>query len=267
VQLRAEEACLLIERYKQAGFVVYELSCEEPTAESIERLAATLNLGDAFIPPMYRGTTASKTYTLTGINCLSTQGNMEILANHPAFQAPNAQRLHADGTLQPIGWIKTSILLCVIPAMEGGDSIIFNSVAAFVALAQKNPSAARALMTNCLRRTQNYGEDRATHLGPAFSLNAGEIISRYSLTLTDSWDPETEELRDEIEYACRFMDELAQPESGFWLQFRLESRQGVIMANDKISHGRTSFRDGPGSNRKMFRGLYTRRPRWNAKHE
>lgn len=260
--LSADRARSLIERYDRAGFVVYELIEEEPSAESVAHLAMALDLGAAFVPPMYKGTGANATYTALGINCLSAQVNSATGANHPAFQATNGQLLHSDGTLQPIGHVKTSILLCATPAAAGGESMIFNAVAAFHALSQQNLAAAHALMTDCLRRTQNYGECNDTHLGPAFTIRDDELLSRYSVTSTDSWIAETEEQRILIDEACRFMDELAQPGTGFWLQFQLSSRQGLIMANDKVSHGRREYRDAPHSIRKMFRGLYLRRPQF-----
>lgn len=257
--LSIEEARSLNEQYNRAGFVVYEHIEEEPSAESVERLAMALDLGAAFVPPMYKGTGASATYTASGINCISAQLNSATQTNHPAFQATNGQALHSDGTLQPIGYVKTSLLLCATPAAEGGESTIFNAVAAFHALSHENPAAAQVLMTDCLRRTQNYGGRNDTHLGPAFTIRGGELLSRYSITSTDSWTIETEDQRTLIDEACRFMDELARPGTGFWLQFQLNSRQGLIMANDKVAHGRRAYRDAPHSIRKMFRGLYLRR--------
>ena len=257
--LRADEADLLLDRYYTCGLAVIELG-EDPEPESVTRLAAALDLGEPFVPPMYRAAGMGSLFGAAGVNVLAARASAGEHESHPAFEAANGQELHSDGTLQEIGVVKTSVLLCRTPAAEGGESTIFNAVGAFVSLARENVAAAEALMSDCLRRTATYGTERASHLGPAFAIRDGGLVSRYSVTATDSWESANGD-GDTLASACLFMRELATPSSGYFASFTLGPRQGLILANDKVSHGRTTYRDDGERVRTMFRGLFLKRPR------
>ncbi|MGW9164911.1 hypothetical protein ACWGPZ_26670 [Priestia megaterium] len=63
----------------------------------------------------------------TGLNLIKVEEGP-----HRAFQTNNEQKIHCDGTLEVIGKIKTSLLLCATPSSVGKETVIFNSVAAFM---------------------------------------------------------------------------------------------------------------------------------------
>jgi Taurine catabolism dioxygenase TauD, TfdA family len=178
------------------------------------------------------------------------------LPPHPAFATRAGQRVHSDGTLQHIGEVKTSLLACRSPASYGGESILFNSTAAFAALATRDEPAAAALMGEAvLVRTANIN-DGDSMAGPAFALHGDQLLSRYSVTATDTFqaagvDPAA------LNRGLIFLLHHAHPGSPHYLELALSAGQGLLLANDRISHGRRPFRDGT-TPRVMLRALFTR---------
>ena len=65
----------------------------------------------------------------------------------PPSAVPTGQRMHTDGTLQDIGEVKASVLVCEAAAAEGGATMLFNTSAAFAELIMTDPAAAVALAT------------------------------------------------------------------------------------------------------------------------
>lgn len=248
------EMIALLNRYEAYGVAVFELAGTAPDEADVAALAAGLGLGPAFVPPTYRVASTRGLYRRDGLNVLSaTHGDG---FSHPAFTTTTGQQLHSDGTVQPIGVVRTSILLCLSQAADGGDSVLFNSVAAFCRLAQEDLAAARALTTDCLRRTATVGTIDESLLGPAFALQHGRLVSRYSVTHTESWEFPVGTDVPALRRALARMDELSAPGSDLRAELRLAPGQGLIMANDQIAHGRTAYRDAPGHVRTMVRGLF-----------
>jgi hypothetical protein len=248
-------------RYRNVGFATFELTDEYPSQESVLNLAHSLGLGKPFVPPMYRkGAGTADLYDQTGVNVLTADARRDDAGAHPAFRATNGQRLHSDGTLQSIGEVPTSILVCATPAAEGGASTVFNAVAAFCRLARRDVESAALLLTDCLRRTATVGPIGDTHLGPAFAFRNGELLSRFSVTSTDSWECPTDVPTARFEAACAAIEASARPGSDLYGEFHLGERQGILMANDKISHGRQPYADSQEKPREMLRGLFVRRP-------
>lgn len=226
-----------------------------PGPDSAVRLAAALGLGPAFTPPQYR----DRAYVDGG-------GVTEITANartaaHPAFGKAAGQNLHADGTLQRIGELKTTLMLCARPAASGGVSQLFNAAGAFAALLNSDPAAASALTApEVLVRTSNLPDSRGqAAVGPAFAIADGRILSRYSVTGTDRYDPAAVACPAALERALAFLRDTARPRSGYYTEFTLAAGQGLLLANDTISHGRTSYADLPDAPRLLYRALFTAR--------
>ena len=218
-------------------------------------LAGALGLGDAFTPPQYR----SRAYVDGG-------GVTRITADasttpHPAFGQATGQDLHADGTLQRIGEIKTTLMLCARPASSGGDSLLFNAAGAFAALLNADPAAAAALTApEVLIRTSNLPDSHGqAAVGPAFAIADGRVLSRYSVTGTDRYDPSAVASPAALDRALAFLAAAARPGTGYYTALTLAAGQALVLANDTISHGRTPYADSPAAPRLLYRVLFTTR--------
>ncbi|MEV0623676.1 TauD/TfdA family dioxygenase [Nonomuraea sp. NPDC050404] len=249
---QAKDLAAVIEQLRYAGFAVTSCS-QPPTHDGLIALAEALDLGEPFVPPLYRrpgavGVAASGISTLTA---------SAAHVPHPAVSA-SGQGLHVDGLLQPIGTVVTSILLCVRPAAEGGQSTLFNAVGAFRQLARTDPDAAATLLSDRVlgrRATVNGSPD--VSWGPAFAVVDGTLVTRYSRDGNDLWDPEHGH-EGALGRALATLAELAEPGSPYALRFTLQAGQGLLMANSRICHGRTPYRDVPDRPRAMLRGLFLR---------
>ncbi|MFD5616475.1 TauD/TfdA family dioxygenase [Kitasatospora sp. NPDC127060] len=251
-ELTRSESALLARRVQRAGFAVVDVT-EEPTEQNLTALAARLGLGDPFVPPIYRRPGAV-TVASSGVSTLTATADGVA---HPAVSA-NGQGLHVDGLLQPIGTVRTSVLLCARPAAQGGVSTLFNSTAAFWALVGEDPQAAETLMgSGVLTRTAsvNGSTDQAT--GPAFAVVDGQLLTRYSRDGNDTWTPAPGQ-DAALDRALEAMDAMAQPGSPYAAELTLAAGQGLVFANSRLCHGRTVYLDDPAAPRRMLRGLFTR---------
>lgn len=86
------------------------------------------------------------------------------------------------------------------------------------------------------------------------------LMSQNSITATDSWRPEAADDPAALARALDFFAAAARPGSLHYLEFVLRAGQGLLLANDRISHGRLAYRDDGTSHRVLLRGLFSRRP-------
>ncbi|MFC6038919.1 TauD/TfdA family dioxygenase [Paenisporosarcina macmurdoensis] len=238
-----------VKKYKSAGFVVFELLNDSTNQNVMLKIAKRFKLGEPFVPNIYLS--KPEIYEKSGLNIIKAGEG-----THRAFQTINEQKIHCDGTIEPIGKIKTSILLCITPAAVGGETIIFNSVAAFYDLyenKESNSIMSSFLHFKALKRVAVNGE-KEEYIGPSFLINNGEISSRFSLDNTCDWDFGFRNV-EFLKEAYSLMTEKITPNSPYYIETRLKKNQGIVMANDKISHGRKEYKDG-NSKREMIRGLF-----------
>ncbi|WP_054565639.1 TauD/TfdA family dioxygenase [Frankia sp. R43] len=216
-------------------------------------LAQVLGLGPAYIPPQYQGHAYMDDGGVTRITADATT------AGHPAFGQTTSQPLHTDGTLQRIGEIKTTLMLCARPAASGGASQLFNAAGAFAALLNADPAAAAALTAlEVLVRTSNLPDSHGqTSIGPAFAIADGRILSRYSVTSTDHYDPAAVASPAALDRALEFLRGTAQPGTSYYTEVTLTAGQVLLLANDTISHGRAPYQDSPAEPRTLYRALFT----------
>jgi TfdA family taurine catabolism dioxygenase TauD len=251
-----EERGRLLASYRRRGYAWFELGVEpEAAARGIVDLAAALALGQAFVPPLYHAPGTAALYDDLGVNVLAAAEPSRQPACHPTFESRTSLELHTDGTLQALGEIPTTTLFCQTPARCGGESTIFHSVNAFLRLAAGFPELASCLLDDrALVRHATVNGSRASCPGPVFMLRNGEVLSRYSTTPRDQWAfDEVSGLRE----AYAALEELVRPP--YLTQIRLAAGQGLLLANDKVAHGRTAFEDGDEP-RRMLRALFRRRP-------
>ncbi|MBV7509481.1 TauD/TfdA family dioxygenase [Bacillus sp. sid0103] len=251
-----DEISELVRKYNNAGFVVFELLNDIPNQNALLTLAKKLKLGNPYVPKIY--SSKENIYERNGLNIIKVNEGP-----HRAFQTNNEQKIHSDGTIEEIGKIKTSILLCSKQASFGGETVIFNSVSAFYRLLEHEklePIILSLCDLKALRRVAINGE-KEEYIGPAFEIRNGEIISRFSLDNTCDWEYGFNNVKF-LKEAYSLLVEMNTPNSPLYIETRLKCNQGIIMANDKVSHGRKEFID-ENSMREMIRGLFEENLRVN----
>ncbi|WP_292765961.1 TauD/TfdA family dioxygenase [Microbacterium sp. UBA3486] len=261
--LRDAEKHTLEDLFLEHGIAVFRGPLSD-AATVIHGLRDALDLGDPFSPPLYSGTAAVRA---DGLSQLNVDSASAAGGAHPSFGTTDGQRLHTDGTLQPIGLIRTTILYCEQAAADGGGTYFFNSNGVFSRLRREDPDAAEQLSREgVLRRISNIGDDRHIADGPAFadSDEAG-LQTRFALSSTDYWNiPDGEDGRALLR-GLSFLLEAQTEGSPDFVELNFEPGMGVLFANDRLSHGRRSFVNHAGAPRSVQRGLYTRVPKRRAR--
>lgn len=247
----------LCTRYHKSGFAVFETSDDPSSEATMMALTEAVGLGEPFVPEMYRLPGTRSLYGASGLNAISVGDGGD---SHPAFRACSAQPFHCDGTLEEIGFVKSSMLICIAAAETGGETRVFDAVGAFAVLEREDPAAAQSLTSDCLKRVGTVGLVGAMHVGPAFARRDGECLSRYSVTSTDSWVVPNDVCPDDLRAGIDWMETASAWGSSHTVSLRLEERQGILFANDKVAHARGAYTDGPSSVRRLLRGLYRTRP-------
>ena len=243
----------IVERYNRYGFAIVHFQTNEPSCSTVVELADLLHLGDPFIPPLY----TKGGYKAEPIATISTK----TCSSHPTFQKEVGVKLHCDGTLQGIGYVKTSVLLCEAPASQGGESILFNATAAYAELVRTDLDAAVALATpGSLLRQANMNGCNDKNFIPAFAVEDGKLICAYSVTETDSFEKGFGINPSDLSRGVEFMDRASQPDSPFYYAVRIEANQAIILANNKIAHGRMPYSNSPGTRRCLYRGIFLKYP-------
>jgi Taurine catabolism dioxygenase TauD, TfdA family len=253
-----QQATKIIDNYNNYGFSIFQFNKPIMKDMDLINFYKSLGLYRPFVPRIYHESPGI--YEKSGLNHISTKSaevNEDNL--HRAFQTTNNQELHSDGTLEKIGKIRTSTLFCINPAVEGGDNIIFNSVAAFFSIWKMSPEIASSMLNENALKRLDIGRTNGSSIGPAFKISNNTIISRFSMDNTCDWEygfNNVNNLRECFELLTRFM-KIGSP---YYIRVKLLKNQGILMANHKISHGRTSYFDTFNFQRKMIRGLYTIEP-------
>ena len=253
-----EEAGAIVERYRRNGFAILQLGLDDVGPDTLVALAESLGMGKPFLPPLY---------TRSGddpppVTRISAALNLDTAdADHPAFGRTVGQNLHCDGTLQKIGLIKTSMLLCESVAADGGHTTLFNSSEAFAKLVVDDFDAAAALATpGVLVRQANINACTDANIGPAFTVQQGQLVCGYSVSDTDSWAVPTGVAEDDVRRGVEFLRDASRPGSPYYLELRLEPGHTILLDNTRISHGRTAYRDSPSQRRCLYRSLHLEHP-------
>jgi len=237
-------------RYRTHGFSIIEYK-QEIDEIVILKLAELLNLGKVFVPPLYK----RGLYKTSGVSTVKSTNTDN--KNHKVFESEASIDLHCDGTLQPIGFVQTTILACKYSASLGGESILFNSTAAYYELFQNDREAALTMASDCsLIRQANLNNCGDKNIGPVFAIKNGELVCAYSVTQTDSFMAAYNTDMAALKRAIEFMRNSALPGSKYNYQHKLSSGQILIFANSKISHGRLKYQNSNNTNRCMFRALF-----------
>lgn len=257
------ESAEVVGRYLRNGFAVLRLETDAPTPDALTAIASSLDLGEMFVPPLYNSD-GKKGATVHRISAAVNAGTAD--ANHPSFGRTVGQPFHVDGTLQPVGYLKASLLVCENPAADGGDTTLFNTSGAIAQLAAVDEAAVRALATHgtLVRRANINGCDDA-NLGSVCTVQDGGLVCWYCVTDTDSFAVPDGASEVDVHRGIGFLLHAAAPGSAHHLQFRLRAGEAIIFDNTRISHGRTPYRDSAESRRCLYRSLHLRHPRVTAR--
>ncbi|MDQ0802599.1 TauD/TfdA family dioxygenase [Priestia megaterium] len=246
----------LINRYCTCGFVILEFKGTDVGNETFEAFSRSLGLGNAYTPEVYND--YKSLHSEHGFNVLTQRDNED---GHKAFNTSSEQEIHSDGTLEKIGFIKTTLLYCKSQGESGGENTIYNSVGAFYHLLKTRFDIAKLLFDErCLKRASNINNQE--YIGPAFSIQENKIISRFSLDNTCDWNYGFMKI-PKLEEAYSMMKDLANHGSPYFVTCKLMPGQAILMANDKISHGRKKFYNSGERKREMIRGLFLDKPNLN----
>ncbi|HUO38540.1 MAG TPA: TauD/TfdA family dioxygenase [Mycobacterium sp.] len=248
----------IADRYDRHGFVVMQLPPGTLTPDTVLALAAALGLGEPLVPVLYR-LNCSPPNPVARISAALNAGTAD--AGHPSFGRTVNQQLHCDGTLQDIGYVKASLLLCACPAAHGGDTLLFNASAAYAELASIDVRAAAALATpGALIRQANINNCDDLNAGPAFAVQDGRLVCRYCVTETDRWAVPRGATAADLQRGVDFLRAAALPGSPHFAHLRLEAGQAILLDNTRISHGRTAYKDSPTQQRCLYRSLHVCHP-------
>jgi hypothetical protein len=257
--IEADESLAIVERYERHGFAIVQLMAHETTTDALLDLADGLGLGAPFTPPLYKvGLGAPASISTIAAKPVASLGE----PHHPSFEGTAGLRFHCDGTLQPIGYVKVSVLLCQSRAAEGGDTTMFNAAAAYSLLATVDAPAAIALATSgVLIRQANINGCVDVNAGPAFAVDEGQLVCCYSVSDTDRWAAVEGVDAAALHRGVGFLLHASLPGSPFYTQLTLEAGQVILFDNTRVSHGRTPYVDAPEQRRCLFRSLHLRHPR------
>jgi hypothetical protein len=237
----------IIRRYHEDGFAHF--SYQGNGKEVIIWIASRLKLGRPFVPTYNRSNPA---YSKNGYNIIQISPS----SDHRAFATPKGQGLHVDGTLTPLGLIKTSVLLCEAPAEIGGETTLFKAVAAFARLMREEPEIGTSVLRHPVLTRRDVGASQECISSPAFAIEANELLSRFSVDNTSCWAKEP----PQAVAAFKYLKQMARAGSPFYHSFKLKAHEGIIIANDKISHGRRKYFERSAGTRCMLRALFINRP-------
>ncbi|MFE0177181.1 TauD/TfdA family dioxygenase [Streptomyces sp. NPDC059002] len=244
----------LVHILEERGFAVVRVAEPGPPDAKVTSLAAALRLGNPYIPALYRYA-ETKDYSAAYSDIRS-----DTKDRHPGFSTTTGQAWHVDGLLDDIGDIRTTILYCVRAAHRGGDTLLFNSLAAFAELRETDPAAAEALLDpKALSRRSTLPDIDVSNTGPVFAVDeAGNLATRYTDNDTCTWNFSVGPPGG-LHRALAFL-RAASDNPRYRLAVRLAPGEALIFRNDRLSHGRHPYKDRPNARRHLVRALYANVP-------
>jgi alpha-ketoglutarate-dependent taurine dioxygenase len=151
--------------------------------------------------------------------------------------------------------INAVVLHCVHNATTGGENALLDPEIAYIRLRDEDP---RFITTfehpGCMTIPANRdaeGEIRGEVCGPVFSYDTGGYLHmRYSARKKNiRWRD------DDLTRAARgFMSEILSDKNDLIFRYRLQPGEGLISNN--VLHNRTTFTDGPGHKRLLYRARF-----------
>ena len=162
-------------------------------------------------------------------------------------------RWHTDGYYQPDGQkIRSFILHCIQPALEGGVNRLLDPRLLYIALRDKDADLIRALIHPQAFTVPAHAEEdqerRAEFSGPVFSTDGEHLYMRYTeRAIHIRWHPETEAARARIRECLESLPQAKRP-------LRLDAGCGLIAHN--VLHCRSAYTDSSDHPRLLYRTRY-----------
>ncbi|SPJ15101.1 Dioxygenase-like protein DsrQ [Burkholderiales bacterium] len=163
---------------------------------------------------------------------------------------------HTDGYYNPPQRrVRSMILHCVRPAVEGGENALLDHELAYLLLRDQDPDHVRALSApdamTIPARFDERGVAREEQAGPVFSVHAdsGRLHMRYTArTRSIRW---RDDGRTRAAVACL---ETILASSQFVLTARMRPGMGLLCAN--VLHNRSGYSEDPEYPRLLYRARY-----------
>jgi len=151
--------------------------------------------------------------------------------------------------------INAVVLHCVHSATTGGENALLDPEVAYIRLRDEDPRFITAFEhPECMTIPANRDaedEIRGEVCGPVFSCDTGGYLHmRYSARKKNiRWRD------DDLTRAARgFMSEILSDKNDLVFRYRLQPGEGLISNN--VLHNRTTFADGPGHKRLLYRARF-----------
>jgi alpha-ketoglutarate-dependent taurine dioxygenase len=167
---------------------------------------------------------------------------------------------HTDGYYHPQQRrIRGMVLHCVRPAQVGGENSLLDPELAYIALRDRSPRLAEALMQpdamTIPARTDERGVARPAQAGPVFSVDEDSCLHmRYTArTRSIEWKKD-----DATQEAAAQLSELLKHSPAVW-RVRLDAGMGLVGHN--VLHERSAFQDDPERPRLLLRARFLDRVR------
>ena len=163
---------------------------------------------------------------------------------------------HTDGYYNPPHQqVRSMILHCVVPAIEGGVNALLDPEILYIRLREESPDLVAALFrSDSMAIPANDDDNRPEQTGPVFSSDPenGRLHMRYThRTRSIAWQGEA------AAAAVRLRAILEAQDVPYLFHHRLEAGEGVICNN--VLHTRTAFRDTPWQRRLLYRARFLER--------
>jgi hypothetical protein len=230
--------------YRNLGFAILKWSGSLNDI-LLRDIATELGLGSAYIPPVYGHDPVG--FSSSGV---ATLVHMQR-GLHDGFSSTIEQPVHVDGTLDPIGEVHTTLLGCVSPAATGGDSVLFNAVAALQQVPMQRRFRIALLDERALLRTASIGGETA--VGPVFGEVRGSLCTRFSIDATSRWQVEAV---PNLRHALHILRCNALTSGRYSAHYQLHAGELLYIANSKIAHGRTAFTNSASKQRCYKRMIF-----------
>jgi hypothetical protein len=254
VSLRSDLRSVVVGDLARQGFSVQHVGVDgaDPTAP-IRSFIEAMGLGEPYIPVLYRRTADG----VFSAPIVQVSASSVVGSSHPAFTTAAGTALHTDGTLERLGDVRTTLLHCHRPSVEGGESHVFDLAAAVDQLLVEDSAAAMTLFDKGVLRRWSTLEGTALSCTDAVAGRraCGRLTVRYSEQDRDEWLAPPGKERA-LQRARSWLVERAQPGSPLFTSFSLGPGDLLVLANDRVAHGRGSYRDDPSAPRCLFRALF-----------
>ena len=243
--LTGAERAALLACIARAGFAIYRSRVLDEDSEIARRLGAQLGL---------RRLDANWLAEEDGVSRITVSSAND---GHGGF-IPYTDRAigwHTDGYYHPQQRrIRGMVLHCVRPARSGGENALLDPELAYIALRDRSPRLAAALMQpdamTIPARNDESGVARPAQAGPVFSVDEDSCLHlRYTArTRSIEWKND-----DATREAAAQLAGLLRHSPAVW-RVRLEAGMGLVGHN--VLHDRSAFVDDPARPRLVLRARF-----------